>query len=408
MAADRTLQRLIVIALLSGLGLCAAAGAEEQAAARESRAPEASAADAERAFQDVPDLEQAYIDAAPENRQDGLVVGELGVDGGKRDAILELAQEIADGQHGRFDSVLIAHRGKLVFESYYARGRVDLPHLQASNTKAYLSLAVGRAIQLGHLTSDDLDKPLVGFLKDLDPTKFVEGAETITLHKAMTMRSGLRISDEHMDEFQRNSDRLRGQGQVQAYLEHSAPISAESQRFRYQGFDAQLVMQVLDAVAPGTAEDFIKNEFLKIMGITEYRWRTDVSGLPTGHNGSSLTSRDMIKLGLLVAHDGVWNGEQVVPEAFIDTSTRMIIPTGDEDIFGGGHDVTNGGYGYYWWRADLRAGDKIYPSISAQGGGGQFIILIDELDLIVVATAHEREVRTLQTVAERILPAFAQ
>ena len=56
----------------------------------------------------------------------------------------------------------------------------------------------------------------------------------------------------------------------------------------------------------------------------------------------------------------------------------------------------------------MKAGEKSYFSRSAQGGFGQFIILIDELDLIVVATAHQREVSTLQLTAERILPAFVQ
>jgi CubicO group peptidase (beta-lactamase class C family) len=370
-----------------------------------SLAPEATAAEAELSFRDIPYLEKAFIDATPADRKDGIPVGKLGINGGNKDMIVKLALEIADSMDGKFDSLLIAHKNKLLFESYYLRGRIDLPHFQASATKAYTSLALGRAIQLGYLSMADLDKPVVSFLKNLDSTKLVEGAEKITLHQAMTMRSGIRISQEQREKLEKNPSQLKGQGQVQAYLELSAPITSESQSFKYQ-MDPELVMQVIDAAVPGTAKDFIKKELLDKLGITNYRWRTDVSGLPRSGNGSSMTSRDMLKWGTLAMNKGLWQGEQLVPEAFIAKATSRILLTGDDDVYGGGKDVSNQGYGYYWWDADLKYGNKSYFSSSAQGGGGQYIILVEELDLLLVVTAHDNDNVTLQIVAERILPAF--
>ncbi|PCI25806.1 serine hydrolase, partial [Candidatus Peregrinibacteria bacterium] len=90
-----------------------------------------------------------------------------------------------------------------------------------------------------------------------------------------------------MGELRENPAQLKGQGEVQAYLEHSAPISAESQSFLYQGIDPTLVMHVLDAVVPGSAKDFIKKELLDKMGIATYGWRTGVSGLLKAASGSS-------------------------------------------------------------------------------------------------------------------------
>ena len=368
-------------------------------------AVEVTTDDDDLSFWDIPHLEKAVIDTAPADRKDGLVLGELGVDSGNKDMIVKLAHEIADSQHGNYDSLLIAHKGKLLFESYYLRGRVNLTHPQVSATKAYTSMALGRAIQLGYLTMADLDKPLVSFLKDLDPEKFVEGVEKITLHQALTMRSGIRISKEQEEEFEKNPSQLKGQAQVQAYFEYSAPITLESQSFLYQGTDPNLVMQVIDAVVPGTAKDFIKNELLGKMGITTYNWQTDVSGLPRAGDRASMTSRAMVKLGTLVINNGKWDGEQLVPEAFIAKATNRIISTGDDEVFGGGKDISNQGYGYYWWNADMKYGNKSYFSASAQGGGGQYIILIEELDLMVVVTAHDDN-STLQITAERILPAF--
>lgn len=361
--------------------------------------------DDDLSFWGIPNLEKAVIDTAPADRQDGIVVGELGVDSGDTDMIVMLAQEIADGQHGDYDSLLIAHEGKLVFESYYLGGRINVTHPQVSATKSYTGFALGRAIQLGYLTMADLDKPLVSFLKDLDPTKFVEGVDKITLHQALTMRSGIRVSEEQEEKFQENPSLLIGQGHLQAYLENSAPITQASQSFKYQN-DPMLVMQVIEAVVPGTAADFIRTELFSKLGITTYGWQTDVSGLPIAGVRASITSRAMLKLGTLAMNGGQWEGEQLIPEAFITKAINRIVRTDDDDMFGDGDDVSNAGYGYFWWQADLSVGNKSYFSTSAQGGGGQFIILIDELDLIVVATAHEVEVATLQMTAERILPAF--
>lgn len=377
-------------------------------------APEATAAEVEATADgskgpiwDIPSLEKAFINTAPADRKDGIPVGKLGIDGGNKAMILKLAQEIADTTHGKFHSFLIVHNGKLVFESYYLRGRVNLPHPQASATKAYTSLALGRAIQLGYLTMDDLHKPLIGFLKGLDPTNFVEGVEKITLHQALTMRGGLRISEEQREEFKKNATALKGQGQVQVLFEQSAPITLGSQHFSYGNYNLNLVMQVIDAVVPGSAKDFIKNELLDKMGITNYGWGTEVSGLPTAGWKSSMTSRAMAKFGILAMNKGKWNGEQLIPEVFIDKATSRILYTGDDvDIYGGGKDVSGQGYGYFWWNADLKVGNKSYFSASAQGGGGQYIILIEELDLVVVVTAHNHDNSTQQITTEKILPAF--
>lgn len=368
-------------------------------------APEATAEETKSSFRDIPYLKKAFIDPTPMDRKDGIPVGKLGVDGGDKGLILNWAQQIEAKNDDKFDSFLIVHKGKLLFESYYLRGRIDLPHFQASATKAYTGLALGRAIQMGYLTMADLDKPLVSFLNELNPTKFVEGAELITLKNALTMTTGIRIPEKQWEAFRKDPSKIKGQQQVQAILEHSAPITPASQHFLY-GTGPGLIMQVLEAVVPGSAKDFIKNELLDKMGITNFIWRTQLSGLPEAGWRTNMTSRDMVKWGTLAMNKGKWNDEQLVPEAFLAKATSRILLTGDDDVYGGGEDVSNQGYGYYWWSADLKYDDKSYFSRSAQGGGGQYIILIEELDLMVVVTAHNNDNRTLQIIAERILPAF--
>lgn len=369
-------------------------------------APEATATEIKLPFGDIPSLKNAFINAAPADRNDGIPVGELGTDGGDKAMILQLAQEVAAGKHGNFDSYLIAHKGKLLFESYYRKGRINLPHPQASATKSYTSLALGRAIQLGYLSMADLDKPVTSFLKDLDPTKLVEGAEKITLHKALTMRSGISLNEVQRDEFEKTPALLKGQRQVQTFLEHTAPITEASQVFAYKD-DPRLVMQVIEAVVPGTAKDFIKTELLDKMGITHYVWGTDISGLPNSGSGTSMTSRDMIKWGTLALNKGKWNGEQLVPAAFVAKATSKIVDQRSAyDMPAKG--VSGTTYGYFFWQADFTIGDKSFLAKSARGGSGQNIYVIEELDLVVVTTTHRSVDSSVSVTAERVIPAFIE
>lgn len=378
-----------------------------EAKASATQAPEASKDEMNVSVFDVPLLKPAYITTSPTPRKDGLTTGSLGGSLGNHAMIKQLAQEIANEKHGKFDSLLIMHQGKLVFESYYNRGRINLPHPQASASKAYTALAVGRAIQLGYLSKDDLHKPLIKFLHHLEPSKLVAGAEKITLHQALTMRSGIRIPDAAWDEYQNNAEQFKGQQQVQHFLQISAPITAESQTFKYQ-YDPTLVMQVLEAVVPGSAEEFITKELFAKLGITHFSWRKDSSGLLEGGSGARLTSRDMLKVGRLVQNQGKWLGETLIAADFIKTATGQLFLTGDDDVHFGGKDVFNQGYAYYWWSAEMRVGDKTYFARSAQGGYGQLIVLIEELDLMIVTTGLDNDAAYLQIIAERILPAFIQ
>lgn len=388
----------LALALLGGFGGFSAVFAAEN----NDQAPAATAAEAELSFRDIPLLETAFIDAAPAGGQDSIAVGALGRDGGERDPIVELAQEIADGSHGNYDSLLITHKGKLVFESYYRRGRVNLAHGQASATKGYTSFVLGRAIQLGYLTMDDLDKPLVSFLKDLDPTKFVEGAEKITLHKALTMHGGLSVSSEKWEELEKDPAPLQGQGLVQTLLEHSGPITDESQTYLYGNFNPMLVMTVIDAVAPGGAREFIETEILDKLEITNYSWETHVSGLPQAGWMVSMTSRDMLKWGSVVLNDGKWRGEQLISADYLAKATTGIVkPT--EDWM-----PENYRYGYFWYQADFTIGDETYDTTFAWGGGGQRVVVVDALDLVIAITGHDRDDTLMTAVANVILPAFAQ
>lgn len=353
----------------------------------------------EREWQ-LPYLETPFITAAPEDRQDGIPVGVLGADGGNKDLVLEWAQELArpsnDPKSGNTDSLLISYQGKLIFESYFRRGRINYPHYQMSITKSYTAMALGRAIQLGYLTMDDLDKPVISFLKDLQPEKLVNGADGITLHQAMQMSSGIRLKKQTVDFLRQHPQRLKGQGQIQAYLGYSDPIPPAPRDFKYQASDPTITIQVLEAVVPGSAEEFIRDELWGRLGVRNYHWQADTSGLPKAAAGSSVCSRDMLKMGMLVLNRGKWQGQQLIPVAFVERATSPLK-----------HSYGSSWYGYFWWVQDIEVDGKTYRCQEGRGAGGQFIFIFPKLDLIAVVTSHNRGMgRMLQELPQKLIPAF--
>ncbi len=349
----------------------------------------------------LPYLSRPFIDLSPDDRNDGIPVGELGSDGGDKERILKYVRELAnlssDPKTGNTDSLLISFNGRLVFESYFRRGRINYPHYQMSITKSYTAMALGRAIQLGHLTMNDLDKPVVSFLDELKLDDLVGGADQITLHEAMHMASGIRLALEKAELLRKTPEDLKGQGQIQAYLKHSAPISPAPRDFKYQASDPAITMQVLEAAIPGgSAADFIRDELFGRLGIRNYHWQPDISGLPKSAAGSSIRSRDMLKMGLLVLNEGMWQGEQLIPADFVERATSPIRKT-----------YGKSSYGYFWWTEDYEIAGKRYHCKQGRGAGGQFVFMFPEIDLIAVVTAHNKGMGDmLRTLPQIVVPAF--
>ena len=91
-----------------------------------------------------------------------------------------------------------------------------------------------------------------------------------------------------------------------------------------------------------------------------------------------------MRFGQLYLNEGVWEGEQIVPAGWVQTSGQTLADAGPE------YD-----YGYQWWRfdddnaivTDLESNDLYF----AWGFGGNFIFIVPHLDLVVVTTAENFE-----------------
>ncbi|WP_244227157.1 hypothetical protein [Corallococcus aberystwythensis] len=64
-------------------------------------------------------------------------------------------------------------------------------------------------------------------------------------------------------------------------------------------------------------------------------------------------------------------------------------------------------YGYTWWRHELRVGDRVYSQYEASGNGGQLVMVVPELDLVVLFTAgNYNHVALWRKFRDELLPRY--
>ena len=339
----------------------------------------------------LPDLPQAYVSTSPEDLGDGLQVGTLDLPGANK-AVRALVADDKEGKYDNLDSILIWQDGKLLFEMYNRRGRVDAPHYTMSITKTLTSVALARAIQCGLLDIDDLDKPIVDFMPEIDRSKIQPGVDTITLRDALMMKSGLRFPKKNIN--RKQGDTYLKQAYFQKIFESTTPITPESKEYKYSGTNPELILMILDIRTPGTIQEFIAEEVARKIGAT-YRWNNQSFGIPAGGAGSCFTSRDLMKFGTAIIQGGKFNGEQLLSAEYVK---QIMAPKEKE------------GFYYYFHNRHKTVDGKSFKFISGIGAGGQYMATFPELNIVAVATSHNKKnigapLNALQT---HLLPLFAK
>lgn len=337
----------------------------------------------------LPDLPEPYTSTSPEDLDDGLQVGTLDLPG-TEEAVKALVADDKAGKYSNLDSILIWKDGKLLFEMYSRRGRVDAPHYAMSVTKTLTSLTLARAIQLGLIDMTDLDKPVISFMPEIDKSKIQPGVDTITLRDALFMKSGLRFADNGLlDKLALDNPRQR---YFQKLFELTAPVTPESKEYKYAGTDPSMVMMIVDIKAPGTAQEFIARELAGKIGAT-YCWDDQGCGIPKCGAGGNFTSRDLLKFGVTVIQGGRFNGEQLLSADYV----KLIMGKKEKD-----------GYYYYFHNRPQSAGGSKIRFVSGVGAGGQYMTTFPELNIVAVATAHNtKQIRLpLQAMLDHLIPLF--
>lgn len=95
-----------------------------------------------------------------------------------------------------------------------------------------------------------------------------------------------------------------------------------------------------------------------------------------------LSTRDMARIGYLMLREGEWRGTRIVPREWVQQSTSVITPV--EEMNPPRHRENRFGYGYLWWVYDGARTKPVYRGAYAGiGAGGQYIVVIPELDMVI-------------------------
>ncbi len=280
--------------------------------------------------------------------------------------------------------LLVIKNDHLIAEGYFNEGAVEQKNFLQSVTKSYTSALVGIALDQGYLSG--VDQKMMDFFPEFagqinDPRK-----EQITIRDMLQMRSGYPWEEREPPYgetlFSSNNWLPR---MVEFPLTHDP--GAE---FSYSNLTSHLLGVIVARACNTGLKSYGQRNLFSPINAKVGDWRHDADNYNYGHAEISFTARDAAKFGLLYLHHGEYEGNRVLSAAWV----RESLQTYSEGMYDNEwrHAASNYlgpyfrdiGYGYQWWSA--RVGDHHFNF--AWGHGGNLIILLYELDMIVVTTAN--------------------
>ena len=151
--------------------------------------------------------------------------------------------------------------------------------------------------------------------------------------------------------------------------------ASPGEKFYYRDCDPYLISYTIQRLTGKTLAQWADERLFSSLGIKNYYWICDHTGITTGPYGLYLQPRDMAKIGQLVLNHGQWQGIQLVDSSWISLSTITQVEV-DEQTEPYIHH-----YGYYWWIIPR------WQALSAWGAGGNYIFIRPGQDLVIVMTS---------------------
>lgn len=293
---------------------------------------------------------------------------------------------------GQVRAVLIHHEGVPLVERYHQSEPGQWWDTR-SVTKSVLSTLIGIAIGDGLI--EGVDATLGELLPDRRDEMSDEVA-AITLRQVLTHTAGFGEEGSKADDYWFADD------WVGSILATRAEADAPDGTFAYSNAGAHLMSAVLVEATGVPVLEYARAELFGPLGIptepafepvvdvddpddeaelyaeyfdADFAWSVDPQGLHEGSCCAKLRPQDLARIGRLYLEDGRWDGQQIVPEDWVEEATR---PHVDVSYAG------TAGYGYMWWTTDV----DDQPAFVAYGKGGQVIEVVPHLDLVVVVATE--------------------
>lgn len=298
---------------------------------------------------------------------------EVGLDGAALDAAFSYAQQF------NTQALLVVREGYIAREAYYRGFGADQRHESYSMAKSVTSALVGIAIDQGALHG--VDARICEFYDAWDCGDADDARSRITLAHVMTLTSGLDWTEDWSAGISSDNDAVAMSSSPRPidYVLDKPSAHEPGTHFQYSTGDPALLSGVLEAATGQTALAYAREHVFSSLGIGDVTWDADADGHTTTFAGLSATTREYAKYGFLFLERGRWNGEQVVPEAWVDVSTTP------------GESLVDW-YGYLWHvNAPVKWDNPALPAdaFAAIGVQGQHIFVVPSADLVVVRLAED-------------------
>jgi len=359
-----------------------------------------------------------YVYEVPEQRDDGWQTASLSSVEMDKIPLNNLMNRLDEIDNHRIHSIVIIKDGQLVFEEYFPGEKFNLAqytgetgfdrddtHNLCSVTKSFTSALVGIAIDNGFIQSAD-QKVFDFFPEHVDIFNSEPGKKNITLKNLLTMQCGLQWDDETYpySDSRNDMNRLFTSSDPIKYILQKPLIETPGSFFAYRNCNTNLLGAIIYKASLERLDTFSENYLFSKLGITDFEWQMISNDVVFCSGDLRLRPRDMAKFGYLFLNGGLWNGERIISQEWIDISTFKHINLnnnwGDLD-----------GYGYQWWLWD-DVGAQDFSAYAASGWGGQWIITWPATNAVIVLTGgnyYTAEAMPIQTIlADYIIPAISK
>lgn len=272
-------------------------------------------------------------------------------------------------------SLLVVHRGRIVHERY-ADG-VDLTTRTRtwSTAKSIAATLIGMLVDDGKLS---LDEPLgFDFLPEEAAAAETDPRSAITLRHALNMSSGLQTVDNGGQEYAVGSGMSywAGASSVEG-ARRRALIREPGANWDYENYDTLLAVYAMKRALGSEKKyhEFPRKRLLDRIGMRSTLLSTDRFGDFVLSSQVYTSARDLARFGLLYLQNGLWNGERLVSQEWIDFVRTPAPSTADRGNFYGGQ---------FWLVPDERK-DVPRDAYSTAGNRGQYVVIVPSHDLVIV------------------------
>ncbi len=321
----------------------------------------------------------------PERTDDGWAVADARSAGWDLTAFATAERQIADGAWKGVTSLVVAHRGALVYERYFNDGARDRLNDTRSLTKSLTALLVGAAIDRGLIP--DAQERVSTYFADHQPFEHPDPRKAaITVEDLLTMSSLLECNDEN--QFSSGHEERMYVSEDWIGFTLGLPIkgfapwetkpadSPHGRAFSYCTAGSFLLGALVERAARQPLPAFSRETIEKPLGIGAAQWNLAPDGTAMGGGGTRLRSRDLAKLGELLRADGQWHGKPVISRAWARAMLTVRAQARDD-----------ADYGYQIWRFRFTYGGREQPAWAMSGNGGNYVFIVPELDLVAVITS---------------------